>query len=190
MIRKALGACALLLLGVSSAQSTIIRVDFTVNSSNWSRTPGGPLPFGLTDYPVINGSVDLDDTKTGIDRFVGLDYTVGNHSFTLAEINPQYSWADFSIYYYAWGLTPDFALYFSGMNLLSNSNSALIEQNWNAIACNNCVSSSFRVLPDAPPATPAPEPASWAMMIGGFGAIGTALRRRRAADVQRRPSAV
>jgi hypothetical protein len=26
-----------------------------------------------------------------------------------------------------------------------------------------------------------PEPASWAMMIGGFGMIGTRLRRRRVA---------
>lgn len=28
------------------------------------------------------------------------------------------------------------------------------------------------------PAAPVPEPATWAMMIGGFGLIGTAMRRR------------
>ena len=40
----------------------------------------------------------------------------------------------------------------------------------------------FEVLgPDAAPPTPAgvPEPATWALMIGGFGAAGAALRRRR-----------
>jgi len=30
-----------------------------------------------------------------------------------------------------------------------------------------------------------PEPASWAMMLAGFGVLGTALRRRRAAEVAR-----
>jgi hypothetical protein len=32
-------------------------------------------------------------------------------------------------------------------------------------------------------ASPAPEPASWALMVGGFGAIGGALRSRRKAAV-------
>ena len=41
--------------------------------------------------------------------------------------------------------------------------------------------------PLPPPAlpTPAPEPASWAMMVAGFGAIGSALRRRRTAYAAR-----
>jgi hypothetical protein len=30
---------------------------------------------------------------------------------------------------------------------------------------------------------PAPEPASWAMLVGGFGLIGTALRRRQRAAI-------
>jgi len=30
-----------------------------------------------------------------------------------------------------------------------------------------------------PPSSPAPEPASWAMMVGGFGIIGAAMRARR-----------
>ena len=30
-----------------------------------------------------------------------------------------------------------------------------------------------------PPPPPVPEPATWAMMIGGFGLLGTAVRRRR-----------
>ncbi len=32
--------------------------------------------------------------------------------------------------------------------------------------------------------SPAPEPASWAMMLGGFGAIGGALRRRQVASLR------
>ena len=30
-----------------------------------------------------------------------------------------------------------------------------------------------------------PEPASWAMMLAGFGAVGSALRRRKAATIVR-----
>jgi hypothetical protein len=42
-------------------------------------------------------------------------------------------------------------------------------------------SGSFRVTVDA--AGGVPEPASWAMMVGGFGLIGAAMRRRQRADV-------
>jgi len=30
------------------------------------------------------------------------------------------------------------------------------------------------------PTSPAPEPASWLMMVGGFGLLGAAMRRRKA----------
>jgi hypothetical protein len=38
----------------------------------------------------------------------------------------------------------------------------------------------FGTLVDAPPGGAVPEPASWAMMIGGFGLVGAAARRRSA----------
>src|SRR3569623_1369071 len=176
MIRKTFGAIACLVLGATSAQSTIIRVDFTISSDAWMRTQGGALPYGLSDNPVVTGSVALDTTKSGADVFVGLDYTAGNHTFSLSDINATYSYVDFELYNRGWG-GPLFMMYLTGENGVSNANSATIEQNWNAIVCNNCVSSTFQVRPDAP-AGPVPEPASWAMMIGGFGLVGTALRRR------------
>ena len=43
---------------------------------------------------------------------------------------------------------------------------------------------SFRINALAAPAA-VPEPASWAMMVGGFGLLGTALRRRRTAAFAR-----
>lgn len=39
---------------------------------------------------------------------------------------------------------------------------------------------TLTVAPAASP-SPAPEPASWAMMIGGFGVVGATMRRRKAA---------
>lgn len=39
---------------------------------------------------------------------------------------------------------------------------------------------SFTLTPAA--ASPSPEPASWALMIGGFGLVGAAMRRRRTAQ--------
>lgn len=35
--------------------------------------------------------------------------------------------------------------------------------------------------PPTPPTSPVPEPASWALMVGGFGLAGAALRRQRVA---------
>jgi hypothetical protein len=43
------------------------------------------------------------------------------------------------------------------------------------------VSGTFRLLNDSTPAVP--EPATWAMMIGGFGLIGAAMRRRQKISV-------
>jgi hypothetical protein len=37
--------------------------------------------------------------------------------------------------------------------------------------------------PPPPPPVPVPEPATWALMIGGFGLVGSALRRRAAVRV-------
>ena len=37
----------------------------------------------------------------------------------------------------------------------------------------------LNTLPPPPPSSSAPEPASWAMLVGGFGMIGGALRRHR-----------
>ena len=42
---------------------------------------------------------------------------------------------------------------------------------------------NFRVSGVTPPVAAVPEPATWAMMIGGFGLVGGAMRRRRATTV-------
>jgi len=47
---------------------------------------------------------------------------------------------------------------------------------WNSISTNLQDTARWNV---SAATTPAPEPASWAMMLGGFGMIGGALRARR-----------
>lgn len=41
------------------------------------------------------------------------------------------------------------------------------------------VNGKFKLISDALPSQPVPEPAAWALMVGGFGALGAAMRRRR-----------
>ena len=43
---------------------------------------------------------------------------------------------------------------------------------------------SVRDVTPAPPTGSVPEPATWAMMLGGFGLVGSALRQRRRAPVR------
>jgi hypothetical protein len=58
-----------------------------------------------------------------------------------------------------------------------------------AYTTNNVLNSyGYQTIADTPfvidtnaPAAPVPEPASWAMMIGGFGMVGAGMRRRRVA---------
>lgn len=42
---------------------------------------------------------------------------------------------------------------------------------------------SYDVPAPPPPSAPVPEPSSWTMMLGGFGCVGGAMRRRRKAEV-------
>lgn len=46
--------------------------------------------------------------------------------------------------------------------------------------CSTTVTGKFKLAAPGPLATAVPEPASWVMMVGGFGALGAALRRRSA----------
>jgi hypothetical protein len=54
------------------------------------------------------------------------------------------------------------------------------------LGCDNCSGNTFHQFGDATmnlTVTSVPEPASWALMIGGFGMAGAALRRRRAVAI-------
>ena len=77
--------------------------------------------------------------------------------------------------------------------LLNSGNYALTEFAWNRTRSNNVGAFSyFNATPSRGPgsqadyqgaftlaATPVPEPATWALMILGFGAVGVAVRARR-----------
>jgi hypothetical protein len=71
----------------SFVSATIIEVDFTVSGS-WTvfGVPGAIPPYGLPAQPSLSGSVTLDNSKTGSAAFVGLDWTTGSKTWTLAEV--------------------------------------------------------------------------------------------------------
>jgi len=62
--------------------------------------------------------------------------------------------------------------------VFSNNTAAINDPVGGLIACNGCVS----IKPAQ--ASAVPEPAAWALMLVGFGAVGSAMRRRQSHAVK------
>ncbi|HLZ75607.1 PEPxxWA-CTERM sorting domain-containing protein [Phenylobacterium sp.] len=167
LVGPVLGA---LICVAGSASASIITVDFNV-AGGWFQTGNTDTPFGLSNNPNLNGSVQLDTTKTGVDTFVSIDWVTGTRTWTLADLDPSSAGADFT----GGGLL-DFSMDFTAPgNYVDSNNTAQIYDGTGGIACNNCVTVTNN--PGGGPGVP--EPAGWALMIAGFGLAGAALRRRR-----------
>jgi hypothetical protein len=158
--------------------------DFTINWSSGVYNPSAPVRTtpgaytdtyafmlaGLADFSgslttqrlSVNGSVvsDLDFTSVYLDKTAGGPFTRVNFSVPTGGGDAL-----------------------EVVNLPStplNAGSYLLTVNYNVDPASAINGASYGgTLNVGSTASPAPEPASWAMMVGGFGLLGAAMRRRK-----------
>jgi hypothetical protein len=167
-IRKILlqAGLAAMLVGISNTASAAIVVqNFTIAPGGWFG-PGNPYNIGAD--PSFSGSLTLDTSDTSGTTFQAINFVTGLKTWTLADINIASSSAAFN-----GDIVESFSLVFGSLNvnnsLYSNNTIALTDDS-GFLACNGCVSLVAT--------GGVPEPASWALMIAGFGFTGAAMRRR------------
>lgn len=198
-MRKALLAaiCAAGILVAGVAQATVVTVDFAVDfgaaGASVFGDPSVATSFGLGATPVLSGSFTYDDSTVtsmmhledanAVSFITGLSFTVGNRSYDASDLAvslPNLGGSPFIGFSSGERLDNFFILlrnpsdnldvFFSTKQFfLADIDSGT---NYN---CSNCIS----VSDNAPANTGIPEPASWALLIGGLGLAGAALRRRR-----------
>ena len=170
----------------------------TVTSGGWTLCYSATLatPFG-NDASALSGCTGsrlmLAGRETGSDTLLVLAQTTKTDAlFDTGQNNTQVHLSDGSDWYYhpqwSWGFAPGGAGVFkSECDVLSGSGRICIHTfNWvggyriNDNYSNSATNFEKLVFTNS---SPAPEPASWALMLGGFGAIGGALRARRKAAV-------
>jgi hypothetical protein len=175
-LSAAIAALMLAVCGGQPAQAAVKVIDFTLTGP-WQQFRGFSGPYGLSSQPTITGSVEVDDTKTDASAFLAIDFTTGTKSWGLADLLPD------SRAFHAGG-SMGFYMRFSGA-LVSTHASAIsvrgasINDVPNGIYCSGCV----RIDAVRDGVAPVPEPATWALSILGFGAVGAILRRRPLAAV-------
>lgn len=183
LVKGALIAGIAILSTAANAQLNGRQVNGTINfgagSLNYYDPANGFVPAGFgntSGQPVtIGGGIEFgfqDGANRDTADFTDTQLILGDEVFSAAS-----SW------------TQTFTLFggdpFSSLSLVSDSfvpgltyslNAGTIEINWNGTSAPN----DFRAVFDVGAGAGAvPEPATWALMIGGFGLVAGAMRRRR-----------
>lgn len=173
-------AAAVLAMGVSAsaASAAVVTRSFEFFATNFG--PGAPLAnvsgtFTITFDPALSVGAGTLDTLS----VPGLGLNAGNTGFTYSAVPGMPMFSALTVGGVVGGIggvaagANDFALSFMGPGTdpfsylpLSFSYSTAGGSVW---------AGDFQVSP----AAPVPEPATWAMMIAGFGLAGAALRRRK-----------
>jgi hypothetical protein len=164
MLRAGLAAAAVGLSG--SASAAIVVQSFNIAPGGWF---GGGNPYGIGADPTFNGTLTFDTTDTSGTTFQGISFVTGSKTWTLADINIANSSASFT-----GDIVNSFSLVFGSLgvnNSLYSNNTIALTDDTGFRACNGCVSLTSGV-------AAVPEPAAWALMIAGFGLVGSAMRRR------------
>lgn len=188
-IRDCAAACALALAIASPAAAAVKTVNFHIEGG-WIILDQG-LPFQMTGSPILDGTFSFDDTvfhagsggTTVYDSIEAVDFTPGDQIWALGDVAPNT---------YVRASSPGgpfifFALVFDNIsspngdhaNIITANQGQLYDGVKSAICFENCMSWTVT---DGLPTTGGgvPEPATWALMIAGFGLVGATLRRGRA----------
>jgi hypothetical protein len=115
----------------------------------------------------------LEGNNIPIEDNVALTTTLGSWTFIVPET--QYAFFDADGSYDYLGIAPGTPLY----EIVQFENPYFYAYGYDVVA-SEAFDYSFKVTKLTPGGAEVPEPAAWALMLLGFGALGTALRRRRA----------
>lgn len=200
-----LAAAAALSWG-GSAAAAIRVIDLTVDPGDWVQFAGTNMPFGLGPDPSLTAQVLLDDTILGPYRtisapdgtfllptigIVGLSFTAGTRTFTISDLAANsfaIMEADLSVPRWVRAALNGG----TAVQWVKYGGSAELADAGDRAYCNYCVSYTQSIdgivvsqgaKREPYRTSPIPEPATWAMMIVGFGLAGAGLRRSRPLQV-------
>lgn len=138
--------------------------------------------------PLHSGDFTIQyDDATNAATLLGINFEIGTTVFTTANTGLEYGGNNVALgqSYYIGGLA------FSPTGISSNTNDFLLHFNpytrtagafyYSTVGLNEIPSGTATLAI----ATAVPEPATWAMMLLGFGAVGIAMRRRRSPRASR-----
>jgi hypothetical protein len=175
---KAASAAAIAVASIAAtAASAAVTYHFTGDCQESASCSGeATAALTLTDY-VYGDSFDAAS-------FVSFSYEASNVSFTIDQsglntLSGQFAAFDFEVFHF-----PLNVVYVSGDDTNGDHRSfySYTTDGLGWFTDDTTHGSGFDHEWDAaPPSSDVPEPASWAMMIGGFGLVGAAMRRRRVA---------
>jgi len=167
-LRAGAASLALALAALGGVQASAANLDFQLSNVKFDDGTSLTGDFTIDD---VTGNLVSFDIKSEDGTLPGFEYTTGMdtyHNLFYANeyifVNPAY--------------TQYVSLTFAAP-LTTGSNALVAGPSYE---CNNCGLGRY-VVSGAAVSGAVPEPASWALMLGGFGAIGGAMRSRRKAAV-------
>ena len=152
------------MLGMRWTRSSAPKVTFKIGDFTWSSLGDftasfQPVAFDAGPDPLKSYYSNMDDAKGAGDLHVeGYTFEIGEFGYDLYT-------------------GPGFKGVFDPSTLAAYRNGFKLESPYGAAVKQN-MPQSFAV------AAPVPEPMTWALMIGGFGLAGTAIRQRKAARLR------
>jgi hypothetical protein len=169
-LRASAASLALVVAALGGIQASAANVDFQL--SNVKFDDGTSLTGGFTIDDATGNLVSFDiNSEAG--TLPGFEYTTGMPTYRDLFYGNEYIFVNPAYTQYV-------SLTFAAP--LTTGSNALITTDYKSYECDNCTVVRSVVSGSAVSGA-VPEPASWALMLGGFGAIGGAMRSRRKAAV-------
>jgi len=167
MMKLISGCAALALAAFTTAGVNAAQVDYSLSNVVFDDGTTATGGFSIDD---TSGNLLSFDISTQAGVLPGAHYLTGDAGLRDVFGQNQYLFAKYNGNFYYQYLVFQFASPLtSGVNTMSG---------YYNYECDNCTTVRF-IVSGAAVSGAVPEPASWALMLGGFGLVGGALRSRR-----------